>query len=400
MASIKFIRRNKKLKDGTFPVVLRIVKNRRKKLISTGFSCKENEFDNQEFKKNHPNYLKRNRVLNQLKNRAYQIIDEFKLEGVDFTLDDFENEFRGLSKKTLAVKDFFEEIISEMERSGRIGNAKAYTETFKSLFKYARDSLTFSQITPEFLEKYEVWLRENGNKEGGIAFKMRELRAIYNKAINRGIVGQEYYPFKKYKISKLKAKQRKIALSIEDFKRIKNFNVCNYPELIEAYNYFMFSFYANGMNFIDMAKLKWSDIRNGRIYYQRSKTKGKFSILVNSELKSILEYYQGVNRSSDYIFPILLKNDLTPKQIAYRKHKVLSRYNRKLRSIAKLVGISTDITSYVARHSFATILKHKGTSIEKISELMGHADVQITMTYLKEFEQDDLDKETAKLLDL
>lgn len=400
MASLKLIQRNKELKDGTFPIVLRIIKNRKKKLISLGLSCKKNEFESQEFKRTHSNYRRRNQVLLKFKNKAYEILDEFKMKGIDFTLDEFESNFRGLNKGQIIVSDFFDEIILEMERAGRIGNAKAYKDTKTSLLKFGKEDLKFNDITSTFLDKYEVHLRETGSKDGGIAFRMREIRSIYNKAINRNIVDAEFYPFKNYKISKLKGKKRKKALSIEDFKKFKDFDSSMNPNLLEAYNYFLFSFYASGMNFVDMMKLKWSDIQNGRIYYERSKTKGRFSIQINSEIQSILDFYEEEHTSSNYVFPILLKDDMTPKQIANRKHKVLARYNIKLKEIARIIGISDSISSYTARHSFATILKFKGTSTDKISELMGHSDVQITMTYLKEFDQKVLDLETDKLLDL
>ena len=151
------------------------------------------------------------------------------------------------------------------------------------------------------------------------------------------------------------------------------------------------------MNFADLMLLKWTDIVAGRIHYTRSKTKGKFSIEITDELQELLDIFKAQNRNTKYVFPILLHNDLTPKQIVERKHKVLARVNRKLKELAKLAGVEEHITSYVARHSFATILKKMGTSVEAISELMGHSDVQITMTYLKEFDTDFLDQESRKL---
>jgi integrase len=154
------------------------------------------------------------------------------------------------------------------------------------------------------------------------------------------------------------------------------------------------------MNFKDMMHLKWSDIQNNRIHYTRSKTKGKFNIEILDNAQKILDYYREQKRPTNYVFPILLSENLTPQQIDNRKQKVLRRYNLKLKEIAKLVNIDTRLSSYVARHSFATILKMSGTSIEKISEMMGHADVSITMSYLKEFSNEDLDLENRKFMDI
>jgi len=404
MASIKITLRNKASKEGLYPIILRIVKDRKSKLISLGLECLKKDWDveKNEFKKSHPNYLQRNRIILKYKEKALKIIDDFSLENVDFTLIQFENKFRGIQEKPLLtnVVHFFNEIISELELSGRIGNAKAYKETKEAIIKFAGKEILFEHITPEFLEKFEVYLRSRENNDGGIAFKMRELRALFNTSIRRKIINRELYPFGEYKISKLKTKKNKKALSVEDFKKFRDVNLSNHPCLIEAYNYSMFSFYTRGMNFIDMMFLKWSDIQDGRIYYTRSKTKGQFNIEVTEKVQEILDYYKSQNRPTQYVFPIILKEDLTLKQIAARKHKVLSRYNKKLKKISKIAGIEKDISSYTFRHSFATILKQIGTSTDVISELMGHTDVQITMTYLKEFDKEILDNENRKLLEI
>lgn len=400
-ATIKLMLDGKPMANGKHAVYMRILKDRKQKKISLGLYCNKAHFVNEAFTKQHPSYQTENEILLNLKSRALKIIRAFKTNEQDFTLKEFEDEFRGV-KKTQNVKviDFFKEIIEEMTRAGRISNAKAYNDTKDSLIKFKGKHFVFRDVTPAFLEKYEVFLRENGSKNGGIAFRMREFRAIFNKARKRKIIPKEPYPFEDYKISKLKTEANKIALTLEEYKRIKSVDLAKQPHLLEAYNYFLFSIYTRGMNFQDMMLLKWSNIRNGRIYYTRSKTKGKINLEIIPPVQKILDYYKAQNRPTKYVFPILLHEDLSPKQIAYRKQKVLSRYNSKLKEIAKLANIDKRLSSYVARHSFATILKMKGTSIEKISEMMGHTDVSITVAYLKEFSNEDLDKENRKLIDL
>ena len=400
-ATIKMMLDGKPLSNGSYAVYLRILKDRKQKKISLGLKCKKEYFVNESFTKQHPNSQVENEMLLKLKSRAFEIIRNFQVNQTDFTLDEFEELYRGVKKEEeIGVFDFFDEIIDEMTRAGRIGNAQAYKDTKNSLLKYSNKEILFKDITPTFLEKYEVFLRENGNKNGGIAFKMREFRAIFNKARKRKMIPKEMYPFEDYKISKLKTESRKIALSIEEFKKIKNVDLLNHPTLIEAYNYFMFSVYSRGMNFMDMMSLKWSDIQNNRIYYTRSKTKGKLNLEIIPPLQEILNFYKSQNRETMYVFPILLKDDLTPIQIANRHHKVLRRYNSKLKKIAQIAEVNKLPTSYVARHSFATILKMSGTPIEKITEMMGHSDVSITIAYLKEFSNEDLDEQNRKFMDL
>lgn len=400
-ASIKIVLDSKPMSNNLYSVYLRIIKDRKRKNIALGLKCKKIHFENEQFLKGHENYKTENKILLNFKARAEKIIRDFQLDGINFTLEEFENKFKGKPEiSDYRVSEFYDEIIDELERSGRMSYAKSFKDTRTSFLKFTGKNIMFKDVTPILIEKYEVYLRENNNQNGGISFKMRHLRALFNIAIKRKVMNKNNYPFNDYKVSKLKPESNKRALSVDEFKKIKEVDLSNHPELIDTYHYFMFSVYTRGMNFADMAKLKWSDIANGRIYYKRSKTKHSFNIEINEKIEEILDYYKSQNRPSEYVFPILLKDDLTPKQIAYRKHKVLSQFNKKLKEIASLAGVEKNITSYVARHSFATILKNLGTSVEKISEMMGHGNVQITMSYLKEFENDDLDKENRKLLDL
>ncbi|NGF75788.1 site-specific integrase [Fluviicola sp. SGL-29] len=399
--TMKYVLDSKPLSDGRHSMYLRLIKDRKRKNIAIGIRCKSEHFQNEQLSKKHSEHKLDNAMLLTLKSKALKIIRDFQLENHNFTLEEFEQKFRGKEKsQKVSVILFFDEIIEELEISGRIGNAKAYRETREALRKFSGDNLLFQDITPAFLEKFEAHMRSIGNENGGIAFKMRELRAILNKAISRKIINRDLYPFGEYKIARLKTNPNKRALSIEDFKKIREVDLSERPDLLEAYNYFMFSFYARGINFVDILKLKWSNIQDGRIYYTRSKTKGQFSIEITEKVQEILDYYKAQNRLTEYVFPILLRNDLTPKQIENRRHKVLSRFNRKLQEIAKIAGVEKRITSYVARHSFATILKQMGTSTDVISELMGHSDVQVTISYLKEFDNEVLDNENRKLLNI
>lgn len=400
-ATVKMVLDGKPLSNGNHAVYLRILKDRKRKSISIGLQCQAKNFVSEMFIKQHPNHQLENETLLELKSRALRIIREFQIKQTDFTLDEFEEIFRGIKKEQeVNVIDFFDEIIDEMNKAGRVSNAQAYQSTKDSIIKFKGKKIRFRDITPAFLEKYEVFLKENGNQNGGVAFKMRELKALYNKARNRKLIPKEPYPFEDYKVSKLKSNISKRALNVEEFKKIRDVDLSKYPNLIDAYNFFMFSIYTRGMNFMDMMTLKWSNIQNNRIYYTRSKTKGAFNIEIMGNTQEILTFYKKQNRPTQYVFPILLHEQLTPKQIHYRKQKVLRSYNSKLKEIAVLAEVDVKLTSYVARHSFATILKMQGTSIEKISEMMGHADVSVTMNYLKEFSNEELDKENRKFLDL
>ncbi len=153
------------------------------------------------------------------------------------------------------------------------------------------------------------------------------------------------------------------------------------------------------MNFYDMMMLTWDNIEGEKIIYKRRKTKTNFSIKITPPIQEILNYYKKYNKNNtNYIFPILLENKLSPIQIEYRKDKVLKKFNKDLKDIAKLCEIDAKITSYVARHSFATNLKQKGVSTDIISEAMGHQNIAITQAYLKDLENSVIDEAVEALL--
>lgn len=337
--------------------------------------------------------------MHKFQDRALQILGELKIERDDFSLNDFEQRYRvDTNPVQKNVFLFWDEIIGEMISAGRTGNAKVNKDTSDSVKKFINSArLTFKEISPTFLNKYEVFLRSRGGSDGGIGVRMRAIRALYNFAIERKVIKQHLYPFKSYKVSKLKGKRIKKALSIGEVKKIISLDLEKYPLLTNSRNYFVFSFYTRGMNFADMMKLEWSAISDDKIFYTRSKTKGNFMVKILPPVREILDFYKTYSLGTKYVFPILLKENLTPSQLQNRKHKTLQRYNKDLKEIAKICGINKNISSYVARHSFANCLKQKGVATDIISESMGHQNLAVTQAYLKELDSSVLD-EAAELL--
>ncbi|UII80395.1 tyrosine-type recombinase/integrase [Flagellimonas sp. CMM7] len=181
---------------------------------------------------------------------------------------------------------------------------------------------------------------------------------------------------------------KKRAISKE---KIGNIKILEYPfesPLWHAKNYALVMFYSRGMNFIDLMKIRVSDIENGRLNYGRSKTGNKFSIKIVDGLQKILNYYLLSKRSNDYLFPT--NYDGSTKH--FQKYKSQRRrMNERLRIIAKDAGIEGTFTTYSIRHSWATIAKYMGISTELISEAFGHSSVKVTEKYLRDFDNEVLD---------
>lgn len=396
MATVKTVLRKTKLADGSFPISLRVSKNRKSKFFQTIFRAFPNEWNptTGSFTGKNSNSIQNNRLLLKFKDRALKILSDLEMEKNEFSLLEFESRFRVVNNPMQQnVFYFWNETIEEMILAGRTGNARANKDSFNSVKLFHKSTrLNFREITPFFLSKYEVFLRSRGGTDGGISIRMRGLRAVFNCAIDRGITKIEYYPFKTYKISKLKGKNLKKALAMDEVLKIRNLDLELYPGLINSRNYFIFSFYTRGMNFTDMMKLEWKQVTQKSIYYKRSKTKTNFTIKILPPVREILDHYQKHTLGTKYVFPILLKDNLAPMQVENRKHKILQRYNKELKEIATVSGIDKPLSSYVARHSFANCLKQKGVATDIISESMGHKNLTITQIYLKELSNSVLDE--------
>lgn len=230
---------------------------------------------------------------------------------------------------------------------------------------------------------------------------LRTLRALINKAIKEDVCGEKYYAFKKFSLSKyLKIKTVKRALPKEEIEKIKFFNTKNWPNLTDAKNIFLFSFYCRGMNFVDIAFVKWSDIKKDRLIYTRKKTKELFNIQLLQPAQEIINYYkdQTFKNKNNFVFPLLKETHNTPTMIYNRKLKMLRKINEDLKEIAEIVGINSNLTTYVARHSYATILKKSGISTAVISQALGHESEKTTQIYLESFENSIIDEASKHVL--
>lgn len=219
-------------------------------------------------------------------------------------------------------------------------------------------------------------------------------------AIEQGYASKEAYPFDKFKVSKFNTPTAKRAIEKEEILKIMAADLSDRDFYTRfSRDIFVFSYLGAGINFTDIALLKHSDIKKERIYYTRKKT-GKIINFKLSEqaLEIIRRYASPFYSDDDYIFPILNKTEhTTPLQIDNRIHKVIGHVNSKLKKLGKEFGID-NLTTYVARHTFATVLKRSGVNIAIISESLGHSDLSTTQIYLDSFENDQIDEAMQNLL--
>lgn len=254
------------------------------------------------------------------------------------------------------------------------------------------DYTSIHDIDCDFVESFEAWLLSRGVKRNTSSFYIRNLRAVWNKAIDNGLLPPTIIdPFKHvYKGVDATVKR---AISVDDIKKIKSINLKAYPKLDFARDLFMFSFYTRGMSFIDIVGLKKENIQEGMISYQRRKTGKLIHIKLEKDIKRIIDKYIRVD--SDYIFPIA-----TCKADEYTKERNCLEYtNKNLKELAVYCNISANLTMYVARHSWASIAHNvANVPISVISKGMGHSNEKVTQVYLASFGNKDIDKANENVI--
>jgi site-specific recombinase XerD len=394
--------KSKKLSNGECPLMIRVYKDEKLKYQSLGISVKLEHWD---FEKNRPKNNCPNRalilkIILEKETEFQKQILELKSEDKEYTASTLIEPKVKFKIKTVA--EFYKEIIKDLEAINKIGNAKIYNDSFCSLKTFTNNKLDipFSYIDINFLNEYEKYLRKRACKETSMSLFFRTLRSVYNKAIQAKHTKLSSYPFIDFKTSKFDTKTEKRAISKEAIMQIMAYNVEQKSEYMQlSKDLFIFSYLCGGINFIDMANLKSTNIVESRLIYIRQKTHKKINVLLNNIANSIIQKYVNKNIENGYIFPILDNNiHKTEQQKYYRRHKVLALVNNCLKQIAKDLGINANLTSYVARHSYATVLKKSGVSIALISETLGHADLKTTQIYLDSFDNEQIDKALENLL--
>lgn len=326
-------------------------------------------------------------------NTVFEIVKEL-IDNEGFTLEGLNLRLKRGSKNSLFAA--FDTQIAELKEKGKVGSVVWYTCAKNSVERFAKKDLTedavvdlkFSDITPSWLAKYQSQLEEEGKAYTTISINMRAIRAIMNGALREGIIARAQYPFQinkngKYRIPE--GKGRKIALS--EAQIIEVFNHAIHPDDEKWRDLWIFSFYCNGANISDILQFKYKDIINGCIEWHRKKTlttdsdKSKIRAFLNEEMQDIINRWGNKDKQpSNYIFPYLTKG-LTPFQTRAITQEVIHQINKRMKKIGKALGYG-DITTYWARHSYASISRSKGVQTFSISKSLGHKNLSTTQIYL------------------
>lgn len=389
--------KSKTLSNGEHPLMIRVCKDGKKKYQSLGISVNPAHWD---FKKNKPKsncpnkeYI--NKIIADKSNEFAEQIVKLKSEHKDFTVNSLiDNTSEKVKPKT--VGDVFLEQLQRLTDENRRGYMLSTKQVYNSLIDFNKHlNIYFSDIDVTWLRRYETYLRKKGIAENTIGIRFRTLRAIYNLAIEENIIKADHYPFKNYKVSKLYQETAKRAITKEDVNRILDYQSTNkYLKL--PIDLFAFTYYVGGINFVDIAYLTKENLMDGRLIYTRRKTGKLIKIPLQPQAMELIEKYS--DKESPYLFPILSVYHKTEQQRANRVHKIITKVNQRLKEVGKALDIPIALTTYVARHSQATVMKKAGVSTSIIRELMGHSSERVTQIYLDSFDNEQIDNAMKNLL--
>lgn len=394
MATIKIVLRKKVNKDGTYPLAIRITKDRKTSFIHLGHNLKTEEWNEseQKVKSSHPNSKRLNNFILAKKAEA----SDKSLEAE--TLKD-EVSVRAIKQKIKPKggATFFTQAKIYLQRFQDAGNFNCYNAD-KARVKYFKEFLNgsdiaFSDITVGLLERFRIHLKsERKLSDRTIANYMMVIRGVFNQAIKEGALDQKYYPFGNDKISIKLPGTTKVGLSAEDVAKLEAIELSN-PKHDDARNKWLTSFYFAGMRISDVFRLKWSDFQNERLHYTMGKNNKSGSLVVPEKAWRILQKYEHLKTSQDdFVFPDLkgldLKNSFKVKEEIHlavnRCNKLLSEY------ITPLAKIEGKLTTHIARHTFATLAGDK-VPVQMLQKLYRHSDVRTTIGYQANFIYKDAD---------
>ena len=389
ITSVKLmLNKSRILNNGSYPLVFQVIHNRRKKLLYTGYRMKEEVFDESEGKIMNgvgstftaTEVVKMNRELRKMRNQIDIRIRQLERTREEFAVEDIltQNAF-GTGKSQFYLLRYINAQIERKQELKKVGMAAAYKSTRSSLAKFiGRPDVRMSEVDLAFVRRYEDFLYSNGSSGNTVSYYLRNLRSLYNQAVTDGYHPRGEYPFAKAQTRPAKTVKR--ALSRTDMQNLADLNLENEPELEFTRDLYLFSFYAQGMAFVDIVLLKKTDICNGVLTYSRHKSKQLIRIVVTPQMQGVIDKY---NTENEYLFPIISGEYAS----GYQKYRLaLGRINRHLKKIAVVADIKVPLTTYTARHTWATLARDYGAPISVISAGLGHTSEEMTRVYLKDFD--------------
>jgi integrase len=300
------------------------------------------------------------------------------------------------SRSKYSFVNFMTDIITQLHKNGQHKTWQHYRATLNSFMRFRQNKdLSLRKMDAAMMEAYEAYLKQQDVCRNTSSFYMRILRAVYNRAVEQELIAQQY-PFRRVYTGIDKTRKR--AIPFETVKLIKQLDLQQSPSSDMAKDAFMMSFYLRGISFIDLAHLKKSDLQDGYLHYNRSKTHQRITVKWEPQMQALVDKYKHLTDNSSYLFPFLHDNSDEENPDYQLYHNAESRITYHLKKLKQQLGIQGNLTLYVARHSWATAAKEHHQPISVISEALGHDSETTTQIYLRSIQTSEVDKLNAELL--
>jgi integrase/recombinase XerD len=389
----------RRLTNDLYRVRVRVTFNRKTREYSTGKALTINDW--MELPK------AKSKVLKDAKHdiqNTFLIIEKHirnLAESEAFSFDALDNELQRKSDSN-TINEYFKDKIHSLDEDDREGTRLYYDNVLKGIERFKGKSIALKLISAEWLKGYEKFLLSEKKSYTTIGMHMRAIRAMVNTAKKKGIIKELNYPFGGDRYQIPTGDSRKMALTIDQIGKIVSFYDGS-PKTDLYRDLWFFSYLCNGINFADVCRLKYADISNNEITWLREKTKNTakqkkyIRASLTTEMQTIIKRWGTEHLPDNYIFPFITPG-LTTIEERNRVRKIISSVNQQMKYIGEKTGAGK-ISTYTARHSYATVLKRSGANVAYISESLGHSDLKTTENYLASFEQTERAKNAALLTD-
>lgn len=388
-AASKVVARTQPDKNGLHLICLRVTYARKSRYYSLNMKAVPNEWSAEScrFSRARTGYKRDNELLASKEARALDILRDMERDGEAFTFDEFEARFTATNRPTTKVVVSVLSIAAAFESNEQPGSADMYKRLAKRLREY-KPHAVMSDLGPKFLQGFEAYLeRTRDMNGGGMSLLFRTFKAACNRWKKDKVITVS--PFADFATRHMRNTPEKTGLRSDQITALFSVPPETKAEQL-ALDLFRLSFYLWGMNIADLAALTRSSVKGGRVEYVRQKTGRKYSVVVSDAAQAILSRYN--TSSAGYILPIYNEKHDTERKRRTRRKNLMEDLNKALKTVGARAGIPAALCfMYNARHSFATILKDKGTDIMLIAEILGHSDIRITAGYLQDFKAAVLD---------
>jgi integrase len=394
MASLKIILMPKPTKEGTFPLAIRVIKDRKPSYTFVGHNIEEKHWDalNQAVKKSHPNSGRLNNLLKKKISEATEKLLELETNKTDVSAIAIKQSIKGSKYATFNKQS--EIYLATLKKAGKFNRYSADAPRVKRFQEFLNNQdITFVEITVPLLKRFKAQIKaERGISERTAINHLVVLRSIFSQAIEAKIVDEKYYPFGKGKIQIKFPDSIKIGLTKDEVAELQSADLTYSKKADHARNVWLFAYYFAGMRVSDVLRLQWSNFQNNRLYYAMGKNSKADSLTIPEKAQLILSKYRRVDPTHDLVFPDLesvkdLGNRFNVEKVINQRVKLL---NEGLQDAARTAKINKKMTMHIARHTFGNLSGDK-IPIQMLQKLYRHTSITTTIGYQSNFIFEDAD---------